>query len=303
MYAAELVAAGEPVRVETIATRGPAPRSGGAYAAEHATLLAVVHTAAVSGGASLPWIIVWSLAALPDGGVRWREWELAAAAAHDAAVERGDRLGQAHALTCLTIAQARLDRCTSAETAGHRAVELFDALGMRFESGIGLTSLAWLAMQQGRHRDALRHLDAAATSFSAEHPAVGESLLNSVGACHAGLGDREAALRSCEQALERATARDDTYALAVTWHSLADMQQRFGAHREAASCHRAALDCSRRAGHRLLEAVGCNDLADVYHATGQDGPARERWHRALTILDALRHPDAGKVRAKLRQPS
>jgi hypothetical protein len=52
-------------------------------------------------------------------------------------------------------------------------------------------------------------------------------------------------------------------------------------------------------GDRWGEADTLVNLGDAHDATGASHAARAAWHRALTILDELDHPDANRVRAKL----
>jgi tetratricopeptide (TPR) repeat protein len=67
----------------------------------------------------------------------------------------------------------------------------------------------------------------------------------------------------------------------------------------AAACYRRALSLYREAGDRFLESVALTHLGDMRHAAGELPQAREAWQQALTILDDLKHPSAGQVRAKL----
>jgi len=41
-------------------------------------------------------------------------------------------------------------------------------------------------------------------------------------------------------------------------------------------------------------------LGDTYLAAGDSGAAGTAWRKALAILDDLGHPDAARVRAKLK---
>jgi hypothetical protein len=51
---------------------------------------------------------------------------------------------------------------------------------------------------------------------------------------------------------------------------------------------------------RKQEALTLDHLADSLHAVGQRDEARDVWSAALVLLEALDHPDADKVRDKLR---
>ena len=57
----------------------------------------------------------------------------------------------------------------------------------------------------------------------------------------------------------------------------------------------------RDTGDRFGEADTLTHLGDTYQAAGDPGAADRSWRDALAILDALDHPDAEQVRAKLRR--
>jgi hypothetical protein len=54
-------------------------------------------------------------------------------------------------------------------------------------------------------------------------------------------------------------------------------------------------------GDRYCQATVLAHLGDTRHAAGQSQEARRAWQEAVAILDALHHPYAGTVRARLRQ--
>ena len=57
----------------------------------------------------------------------------------------------------------------------------------------------------------------------------------------------------------------------------------------------------REFGDRYCQATVLAHLGDTRHTAGQDELARGAWQEAVAILDALHHPYAGTVRARLRQ--
>src|ERR1035438_657917 len=67
------------------------------------------------------------------------------------------------------------------------------------------------------------------------------------------------------------------------------------------ACYQRALGLFQEFGDRYAQATVLTHLGDAQHAAGQTQAARRAWDEAVAILDALHHPDAGKVRAKLRQ--
>ena len=55
----------------------------------------------------------------------------------------------------------------------------------------------------------------------------------------------------------------------------------------------------REVGHRHSEAIILLHIGDCHEAGGRETEARLAWQEALTILDALDHPDAEDARARL----
>jgi hypothetical protein len=64
--------------------------------------------------------------------------------------------------------------------------------------------------------------------------------------------------------------------------------------------YREALHVSRIVGEIRLQAVVLDHLGDTYLATDDPVAARDAWNQALAILDDLRDPSAGQLRAKIR---
>lgn len=86
---------------------------------------------------------------------------------------------------------------------------------------------------------------------------------------------------------------------AATWDSLAYIQHHLGDYRQAVDGYRQAVDIRRSLGNRSQQAASLSALADTHLAAGDRARARRAWHDALTILDELGHPDAGRIRANL----
>ena len=71
-------------------------------------------------------------------------------------------------------------------------------------------------------------------------------------------------------------------------------------HAEATACYQQAIELHREVGSRWAAAETLGHLGDACHAAGEPAEARAAWEEALAILDDLRHPDADRIRAKLR---
>lgn len=73
-----------------------------------------------------------------------------------------------------------------------------------------------------------------------------------------------------------------------------------GHSQDAIACYRHARRLLRDLEDRYFEAVTLVRLGDAHHAAGDSQATCDAWHESLAILDNLRHPDAFRVRAKLR---
>lgn len=66
-----------------------------------------------------------------------------------------------------------------------------------------------------------------------------------------------------------------------------------------AAFYRQAVEFYADLGYRYQIAETLNYAGDAHQADGDLPAARHAWTLAVGILDGLRHPDAGQVRAKL----
>jgi tetratricopeptide (TPR) repeat protein len=157
-----------------------------------------------------------------------------------------------------------------------------------------------VAFREGRYADAIGHAKQALALFRATgHRAAQAAALNDIGWNHALLGEFEQARAVCQQALalhrEFATGGEPH-----TWDTLGYIEHQLGRYGKAASCYQHALAIFREQRYRFYQAHTLTHLGDTHHAAANTAAARSAWQQALVILDDLRHPDAGQVRAKLR---
>ena len=68
---------------------------------------------------------------------------------------------------------------------------------------------------------------------------------------------------------------------------------------QAVDCFGEALRLHRRLGDRFQETTVLRHLGETYLAIGDHDAVRGAWEAAFSILDELRHPDAGTLRGKL----
>jgi len=92
----------------------------------------------------------------------------------------------------------------------------------------------------------------------------------------------------------------DKYGEAETLRSLGDTYYHLGSHPQATSYHRQALELNQQLGDHYSEADTLTRLGDAYQAAGGPHAARDAWRQAVAILDDLHHPEAARVRARLR---
>ncbi|MGW5691906.1 ATP-binding protein [Streptomyces asiaticus] len=269
--------------------------------AEHAVLAAVIDSAAASGHDRLACLLAWSLEPFFDRRGHWHDGLAAQRTALDAALRLADPAMEARGLRGLARAEGRLglhDRCRPRLD---RALELFTELGDDVGRAGAHRSLGWISEQQGDLTGALRHNQLALDLFrAAGHRAAQASLLNSVGWYHALLGEYRQALTYCFDALTMLQELGDRYSQAAAWDSIAYVYHNLGRHPHALLGYRNALAFYRELGVPYLESEILTRIGDTYVATGDHEGARASWEQALTLLTALDHPGAERVRARLR---
>ena len=173
-------------------------------------------------------------------------------------------------------------------------------LGNRRGEAIMFNSLAATAELRGQYGEALSHAQRAASLFRAIGDKTGEAeLLNEVGWYHALLGNYQEARGLCRQALALNSRYGSRHLEGNIWNSLGYAEYHAGDFGEAAACYERALSIFRTVGDRWGEADTLTNLGDIRTVAGDPLRAREAWQQALAILEDLRHPDAGQVRAKL----
>jgi tetratricopeptide (TPR) repeat protein len=160
----------------------------------------------------------------------------------------------------------------------------------------------FVEQRQERYTHALSHAEQALALFQAVGDWVGETAaLNGVGWCLSMLGDHERARAICQQALAIYGDVGNRYGEAYSWDSLGYAEQHLGLYADAITSYIRAIDLQAELGNRVYEATCLVHLGDAYHAADEPQQARDAWQRALAIFDDLHHPDADKVRGKLRQ--
>lgn len=218
-----------------------------------------------------------------------------------AAAERsGDRHARAVAHRTLGRAFTHLGRVDQAEPHLLGALALFTELGDLTGQAHTHRQLAVLFGDGGDLQRALGHCERSVELCREVGDDEGTARsLNSAGFCRAMLGEYPAALDSCEQALVMYRALRNTAGEEATLDSLGYIHHRMGDLERADACYRQALRLCRDLGERYHEAVVLDHLGDNQLARAEPAAAAASWRTALAILEALEHPSAAEVRAKL----
>ncbi|BCB83445.1 hypothetical protein Psuf_007580 [Phytohabitans suffuscus] len=270
------------------------------FAAEHATLLAVVEHAAGAGCDTHTWQLAWAVTTYLDRQGHWHDWAGVQDLALRAARGLGRRTDEADAHRGLARAYARLGRFVDAHVNYWRALDIFREIGDLLGEANTHRNLAFMCGTQGHQRDALYHARKALDLYRAGGHQVGEAnALNNVGWYHAQNGEYREALEYCEQALALLREIDHRPGVAATLDSLGYVHHRLGNQREAVVSFQQALEMFRAAGDRSHEAGTLTRLGDAHHAAGEREWARRAWRQALVLLEELDQPEADEVRGKL----
>jgi DNA-binding SARP family transcriptional activator/Tfp pilus assembly protein PilF len=273
------------------------------FTAEHPVLLAAIARTPAGFGA-YTWRLASALTTFLDRRGYWQELKAAQSTALAAARRQGDQVGQATACRGLGLAYRGLKQFDDARTHYLLALDLFRELG--HHTGLAQThvNLAWLAGAQGRHGEALEHSRQSLRQYQAADSREGQAIaLNNVGWHFAELGDYDQALVYCQKALILVRELGDLSTQAHTWDSLGYIYLHLDRHAQAVGCYQHAILLFSATGDLYGEATSLSRLGDVHDAVGTGGAARRAWMRALDIFGRLDHPDANKVRAKLRSQS
>jgi DNA-binding SARP family transcriptional activator len=271
------------------------------FTVEEDVLLAAVQQAADAGHDSYTLLIAWALADFLKRRGHWEAVITTQRLAAEAARRLGDRSARACAQRYLAIAYSGRARYAEALTEARHASRLYEELGDHTGQGNVELLVTDVLEGVGRSRDALRHAKRAVDLFRlAGDPAGQARAFNSVGWQHAMLGEHREALSHCQRALALLRRLGHRYAEAHTWDSVGYAHHHLGDHDRAIACYRRALDLFADLGDRSYEAIVQGHLGDAQLAAGDPTGAGHTWRQALTALTELGHPEADKIRAKLR---
>ncbi len=270
------------------------------FESEHAVLVTALRQA--TGFDVHTWQLAWALKPYFGYQGHWRDWRSTQRAAVDAARRLSNQPAEALSLRLLGAAFLSLGHYDEAHVHLRHALGLFRELGD--QTGQAETTLQFAALleRQARYPEALDHTRQALDLFRAAGHHAGEArALNAEGWFCAQLGDYARALTCCQQALDLQREAGDVAGQAETSDSLGYTYRLLGHGSESVICYQQAIDLFNECGDRYNEADSLVSLGDAHQAFGDAHAAQFAWQCALAILDQIGHPDADRVRARMRQ--
>lgn len=273
------------------------------FDAEHTVLLACVELAAAKRLDTYSWCLAWALGPYLERRFKWSEVKTAFHQAREAAQRLGDLFAEGYVHGAL--AQAAVTTDSMAEASAHmtRALELFTALGDPALLGKAHSQASWVVERSGDLHGALDHSRQALDlhrSAGVRNVTTGR-ILNSVGWYLARVGQHEQALAHCQEALPLLKEGGDVMGLADTLLSIGYVHQMSGAYGSAASLYEEALPHLQATGATFNAAVALDELGDIRIRLGRREDALDAWREAADTLDALGHPKADPIRAKIEE--
>jgi DNA-binding SARP family transcriptional activator/tetratricopeptide (TPR) repeat protein len=269
--------------------------------AEHHVLLAAI-AAALDGGfdthaARLPVVLGEHFARRGYCADSAQAHRMAVAAAR----RLGDRAAEARAYRFLADALIHLGAWADARTQLEDGLRLCRQLGDHAGQAACHCKAAQVFELQGDHGQALHQARHALRMYRAAGDAAGQAAsLNGVGWFNAMLGNNRQAFSYCRKALEMHRDLGDRLGEAATLDSLGYCCQQAGRHHQAIEFYQQALTVYTAAGDRYCRVPTLVRLGETYRASGNSEATRDLWQQALAILDGVRDPGAGLIRAKLR---
>jgi tetratricopeptide (TPR) repeat protein len=282
---------------DTITRRGAADDW---FRAEYHVLVPAIDLAVGAGLDDHAWQLAWTLGNFLDQEGHWADW----IATHQTALRAAERseslLGQAAMHQNLSIVYVHLGRYDDAHAHLRRAVTCNSRLGSPAGQARCLLDLARACECQDRYAEALEHASAALRLYEELGHQVGQArALNAIGWNCAHLGDSRAAVSSCTRALEIHVVLGHRMGQAATLDSLGYAHTQLGEYAQAIGYYERALDLLGQSGRTFQHACVLADLAASYHAARDGAAAADAGQRALSILQALEHPDYSRVLSRL----
>jgi tetratricopeptide (TPR) repeat protein len=287
-----------------VITAGPATQAEALrwFTGEYAGALAAVRLAAESGLDSHAWQLASCLMVYQLRRGLWDDLAEAEQVALASARRSGDLIGEAYVLIAQAFCHARAGRFTDAEPLFWQGLRLLESAGGHPATEASVhSSLSWLAERCHDYPQALAHNQRALELHRrAGNHDLAIVALNDVGYSHALIGDYTQAMAYCQRALTAMQQQGQLSWQSAAWHSLGFIHHKLGSHKRAIACFQRSLGLCQEIADKYNEADTLATLGDVHHDAGDPAAAARAWTQALRIFDEISHPDADRIRARLR---
>jgi tetratricopeptide (TPR) repeat protein len=273
------------------------------FEAERQVLTRAVAEAERCGLGVHAWKLAWVLEDFLDRRGYWDDVFSSHMIALKAANNIGDRLAQTRILLGLGNAYVWSGDDKKAYDYYEQAHDLYQLPGDEAHLAHCLLDLSKLGDRPGGNEVALSQAEQALALYRAVGHRAGEvDALNFVSWHYAQLGRYGPAISFALDALKIAkTLPDYEYRDADIWDTLGYSYRLQGSYAEAADSYKRAAEIFHRSEDWYQEADSLGNLGDALLDAGDALGAHSAWSKALAILDERKHPDAEKVRAKMRR--
>ncbi len=268
--------------------------------AEHRVLLAMTVAAADAGLDGHAWELPSVLSLHFSRRGYFADWAQSQRTALAAATRLGDKAARARAHRALGDAMVQLESVPRARSHLRAAMTLYRQLGDENGQAVCHLSISRLFGSLGDPAAALSHARSALSLYRASCHLAGQArALNGMGWHSAKLGRIPRGLSYCQQALELNRYVEDRFGEASTLDSIGYCWHLTGRPDQAIIHYEQALEAFADAGDRYSLAHTLDRLADARRAIGSHEDAYKAWQQAIALFDAMHHPEAGILRAKL----
>ncbi|MFJ5261814.1 AfsR/SARP family transcriptional regulator [Streptomyces sp. NPDC088387] len=270
--------------------------------AERAHLVAAVHQAAAAGKGGIAWrlaAVLWGFFYLRSHNHDWLD---TARTGLEAARADHDRRGEARGLADTAAAMRHCGLYEEAIDHLRRAMAAFRELGDREGRTAAVANLGDVYLHTGQLGKAVEyHRRALVLNRRLGRP-WGEGIaLANLGDTYQRLGRFEEAIGCLERGLTILRANGIRWVEGVTLDILGTAHGRLGHHTVAITYFEQALRTHRDVGNRWGEGNTLGNLGDVQLAAGDPSAARVSWEQALDIFEEFDHPDAERIRERLKR--
>ena len=230
----------------------------------------------------------------------WQDGMLANQTVLELARRTGDRPAQAHAHNDLGAIHAWLGQYPEAIASLQDSLVLFRELGDRHGQAASLTNLGIVYVRLEQYREAMNCLRHSLTLRQELGDRYGQAIsLTNLGEVLGRLERYREAMSCLRQSLMLLRELGDRHVQAHCVSILGAVYERLGWHAEALGCLQDSLTLFRELGDRHGQAELLRDLGDTLLRLHDRQGACEAWQEALELYQALRIPEADKVRRRL----